>query len=205
MRKTLLLLVVLLFSVASYVNATPVNFVTDMGGSSVVLSGNTAVSSQSFGTQHSAILTADLATTLSDELFTLSDGESSSFDFFNFDLDIEGYPIAGGNFTVEATLAFSPPNDANVTGGGSGTWGTFLGAVSGGILTWSNIPTTFTLLDGNEITIAFASGVDIFCGTDTMIQATVTNNGGAPVPEPATILLLGGGLAGLAFYRRKKK
>ena len=52
---------------------------------------------------------------------------------------------------------------------------------------------------------------------DNLIQVLAEDHGGAtffdlklsgetaPVPEPATFILLGSGLAGLAFYRRKRK
>lgn len=39
---------------------------------------------------------------------------------------------------------------------------------------------------------------------DSLETADIPGTGGDPVPEPSTILLLGSGLAGLAFYRRKK-
>ena len=56
-----------------------------------------------------------------------------------------------------------------------------------------------------------------FNSGDNLIQVLAEDHGGgtffdlklsgdtAPVPEPATFILLGSGLAGLAFYRRKRK
>ena len=68
---------------------------------------------------------------------------------------------------------------------------------------------------GTDLVDVGITGDDMLCAwwnyyrhydTDTYgtVTATLTYDY-APIPEPSTFLLLGGGLAGLAFYRRKRK
>ncbi len=72
-----------------------------------------------------------------------------------------------------------------------------------------NRPLTELIFDTrtfNDVFLISAAGDDDPCGTNPSLQGcpVATNNGGGTVPEPGTFGLLGIGMAGLIFARRRR-
>ncbi len=194
MKKILVFLcaIALVFNMAGSASAIPIDF--DIAGapeSSVTLSNESTLGWTS--------ISAEIVTGLDDEIFSLDDGISYTFDFFT--IEVEGFGL--GEADVEATLAFDNPPGLEVTGTGSGGWFTFFGFISGGYLNWANMPQQITLNNGDYLDVDFENVAIIGFGNTTTISATVTAHA-APVPEPATVMLVGTGLLGMIAFGRKR-
>ncbi len=203
--------------------ATLLNIAGDRNGSNVEISnfdaGLSVIFDRSFwGMGENSSISASLVGNIDDQKRDLAVGASWEVDFFTLQLTGSGV----GSFDINATLAFDEPDIIGPDFTGNGDWGTkttLQGAYSAGALWWEDPVQALTLSDGNILQIALEQGFVIGKGNDYTLSATITNLGSvasvasfgggndqpAPVPEPATLLLFGTGIVGLASLRRRPK
>jgi len=120
-------------------------------------------------------------------------------------IDWTGHGVLGaGLYDVAITLAFSSPDPTSTSGTGTAGFATLFGAISGGVLSWDPIA-NLDFAQGSSLAVDLHGGAIIGFGSQVSTGVTFTGDTIAPVPLPATGLLLLAGLAGLGAARKRKK
>ncbi len=106
-------------------------------------------------------------------------------------------------FLVSVDLVFSQPDPASTTANGGTIVGSLSGTVTNGILAWNDTP-PLQFAQGSVLDVDLEGGFIFALGNSYTSGVTFTGNPAAPVPLPASGLLLLGGLGGLALLRRRR-
>ncbi|MGI9068112.1 MAG: PEP-CTERM sorting domain-containing protein [Pyrinomonadaceae bacterium] len=126
-----------------------------------------------------------------------------------FSLSTAPGTLVAGTFTLNVT--FTAPTGIN---GGQGT--TYTATISGSVaptannggvnINFDNTPVVFTFNDGTNTGSFSLAVADLFVETgQNAILTAGTTGQQQPIPEPATLLLLGSGLTGIAAKLRKRR
>lgn len=147
--------------------------------------------------------------TTSFDLDTAGQSETIS-DLFTWSIDSTSNWATGlGGYDVEVTLNFSSPTSASANNSGYAGFVVAAGHLSAGGLLWNNGGTgSVDFGDGHVLSyqldnvLAFGLGTSTTSGgTFTLVQAPEV----APVPLPASALLLMGGVGALGGLRARRK
>ena len=185
------------FSLAAFASAEAVPVTFDLAGApySSVSATSGCVPNDWCG------VNAAISSSLDSVIGTLDVGETLDFHF----LTLEFWGIGLGAGTIEATLAFDLPTAPPATGAGNGGFATVFGMLNGGFLEWSSIA-PITLADGTSFLVEFQNllGIDVM-KTDVKGSITLLSGTAVAVPEPASVGLLGLGLAALLGAASQRK
>jgi hypothetical protein len=107
------------------------------------------------------------------------------------------------SYNVVATLAFSSPDVASGSTSGSAYVAKVFGSLTAGLLTW-NGPGSISFAQGSVLDFYLDPAFAFGHGNTVTTGVTFKGNDIAPVPLPATALLLLSGVAGIGLMRRRK-
>lgn len=130
---------------------------------------------------------------------------TDSWNIANFiDWNASGSGFGAAVYNVALTIGFSSPDAASSSTTGDVGFLSIFGHVNAGLLIWDSIG-DLTFAQGSTLSIALQGGAAIGTGNTVSSGVTFTGNTIAPIPLPASGLLLLAGVAGLGSLRRKRK